>query len=749
MHVNNGTSVNKAVTPSTSASLLEMASPVDVSSTPGTSLQSTDTTDKTESDRQHCQRTTWRDVAGAPALVSRPTSGSVTNDETPEAASGDLAVDNHHKPSETVRSHRSNSKMTVNCPIKAASKSEVRDYHATNMDVTTVMVTLEGYLKQLAPSVKVEKLTPRFPQRYSSFKVLVLQSEASNILKCEIWPAVVRVNQFSPSKGGRGDKLMSKVSYLPEDAFSLFYFNSQVLGNKTDDLALFLMENDFDFVCITEHRLDEQQIKTLNMNGYNIASFYCGSRNRYGGVALMAKNTIIVMETSPETRTIRERKRPQWMQDYEVSFYSEDELPIPTNIEEVMTSEDKAKWQEAIDKELKVLSENNTWDMVPWPSADTKVIDSKWVFKKKSDDEYKARLVARGFQQESSEELYDIYASVAKLTTFRMLLVLSGRIGKTVHQMDVRSAFLYGDIEEEVFMSLPGNNKTNSEFVCKLNKSIYGLKKSPKCWNKKFNSVMKSEGFSRSENDFCLYSKCLESKELYVLLYVDDVLVLGTDDDQVNSLKKLLNSKFFMKDLGTVSNYLGIEVKQDLKEGIIELSQVNYLRNVLKRFNMHEYKPVKTPLESNPDVRIFVSEENNLVLQKKCRQIIGSLMYAALGCRPDICEPVSLLSQFQDKANENLYRALKRILRYIQGTLDFILTYELKNDCKILCGFVDSDWAGDTIDRKSTTGYVFKFFGYTISWASKKQQTVSISSTESEYVALSLAVTEACWLRKF
>lgn len=444
----------------------------------------------------------------------------------------------------------------------------------------------------------------------------------------------------------------------------------------------------------------------------------------------------------------REIKKPAWMQDYDMSeadmcFYSNEEEPV--TLEEAVSGKNSVQWKKAMEKELTVLRENNTWSEVPWP-VNKKVIESKWVFKIKNENDFKARLVARGFQQESSDDLYDIYAPVAKLTTFRILLVVAIKLCKPIHQMDVRSAFLYGDINEEVFMTLPSKNRENSKTVCKLNKSIYGLKKSPKCWNTTFDNLMKSEGYVRSENDHCLYSKCTNDSRLYILIYVDDLLILGTNRQEVNNLKVLLSNNFCMKDLGIISQYLGITVRQNLDEGYTELSQENYLKKILQKFGMQDCKPINTPIDVNTDFN-FKNTENDPDLQKLCRQIIGSLMYAVQGCRPDLCECVSLLSRYQDKANNNLFKALKRVLRYVKGSLDLKLIFKPDN-MNNLCGFVDSDWGGDIYDRKSTSGYVFKLLNCTILWASRKQQCVSISSTESEYIALSLAVSEACWLVK-
>lgn len=231
-------------------------------------------------------------------------------------------------------------------------------------------------------------------------------------------------------------------------------------------------------------------------------------------------------------------------------------------------------------------------------------------------------------------------------------------------------------------------------------------------------------------------------------MYVDDLLILGTSQKEVDKLKDVLSENFSMKDLGIISQYLGINIKQNLKEGFTELNQEKYLQCVLKRFDMQDCNSISTPLENNLDVKSLTCKDSDPKMQKLCRQIIGSLMYAALGSRPDLCESISLLSRFQDKAGTCLYKALKRVLRYIKGTLNLTLMFRPNKNIDVLCGFVDSDWGGDTVDRKSTTGFIFKMFNCTISWTSKKQQSVAISSTESEYVALSLAVTEACWLRK-
>lgn len=418
----------------------------------------------------------------------------------------------------------------------------------------------------------------------------------------------------------------------------------------------------------------------------------------------------------------------------------------PKTYREAMNSPDACKWQEAIQRELKTLKNNNTWSICDMPDNE-KVISSKWVFKIKrnnSNIQYKARLVARGFEQNDILNLNDVYAPVAKLSTFRLFLAIATKSKLYVYQMDVTGAFLYGEIEENAYISLPDGAYDNDKNIVKLNKSLYGLKKSPKYWNEKFNSIMIREGFKRSKCDPCLYSKCNDSEQIYVLLYVDDMLMFGSNEEHISNLKSMLNKEFEMKDLGLISEFLGINVKQNLKTNVTELCQKNYLENVLKRFHMYDCKPISTPMDQNFNCKELENDKCKGNIENICREIVGCLMYAASGTRPDICVAVSILSRYQDCASNMLLINLKRVLRYIKHTLNYRLVY--KCDDSNLVGFCDADWGGDLRDRKSTTGYCFMYSNCLISWCSKKQSTVSLSSAESEYVAMSMAGSEACWI---
>lgn len=464
------------------------------------------------------------------------------------------------------------------------------------------------------------------------------------------------------------------------------------------------------------------------------------------------ENTTETSRDKNSTENKRMRRQPRWLNDYETNFEDCNDpetnfLSInnePNSYEEALQRDDKENWLKAIEKEIKTLKENNTWTEVKECPKDVEIVSSKWVFKIKEDLEggkqYKARLVARGFEQTSCDS--EIYAPVARLTTFRLFMIIANKMKLPVHQLDVTGAFLYGDIDETVYMKLPDGTK------CKLNRSIYGLKKSPKYWNKKFDTFMRNEKFDRSKNDLCLYTRWHNGKSLFLLIYVDDLLIFGNDENEIENFKLLLNHNFKTKYLGLASNYLGISIKQDTNKGITVINQQKYLEKVLGKFGMSDCKGADTPIDQNFDFRTLQREKSESeLIEKQCRQLIGSLLYAVSGTRPDLCVSVIFLSRYQHCASTALYKALKRILRYIKSTLNLSLIYTCNLESE-LKGFVDADWAGDTRDRKSTSGYILTLHDCIISWLSKKQIAVALSSSEAEYIALSIVITEAFYLKK-
>ena len=420
----------------------------------------------------------------------------------------------------------------------------------------------------------------------------------------------------------------------------------------------------------------------------------------------------------------------------------------PSTINEAKRRVDWLEWQKAINSEYQSLIKNNTWTVCDLPKG-RKAISNKWVFKLKrkadgSIDKYKARLVARGFSQKPGFDYNETYSPVAKLVTLKILLAVANHKGMHIHQMDVKCAFLNGELEEEIFMHLPeGFGEKNK--VCKLNKALYGLKQASRAWNGKFNESIVKIGFRRCNADRCLYVKEQNGIICYVLLYVDDLLIFCRDMKTIVAVKKLLSEEFEMTDLGKANSFLGMQIEQDIENGTIVINQTEYLKKVLHKFKMQDCKPKATPMEKGLHLE---KGDANKCSNHPYRELIGCLTYAHCTTRPDICAATGYFSRFQSCFNENHYNHAKRILNYIKATIDLKMHFKRDEKAETLVGYSDSDWAGDKNDSKSTSGYVFKLFGNTVSWASRKQQTVAKSSTEAEYMALSDALGECDWIKK-
>ncbi|KAH9754792.1 Integrase catalytic domain-containing protein [Citrus sinensis] len=321
-------------------------------------------------------------------------------------------------------------------------------------------------------------------------------------------------------------------------------------------------------------------------------------------------------------------------------------------------------------------------------------------------------------------------------------------------QLDVKTAFLHGDLEEEIYMIQPCGFRVagKENHVYKLIKSLYGLKQSPRQWYKRFDQFIQGQKFTTSEHDHCVYfRRLLDGAFIYLLLYVDDMLIASKNRDEIERLKKQLASEFEMKDLGDAQKILGMEIRRDKNNGSVWLTQKSYLKKVLERFGMDDKtKPVCTPLA--PHFKLSSSscprsqEERDYMARVPYASAVGSLMYAMVCTRPNISQAVSMVSRYMYNPGKNHWLVVKWILRYLYGTIDVGLLF--KKDCGQQCvGYCDSDFAGDLDKRRSTTGYVFTLGGGTISWRSILQSTIALSTTEAEYMAATEAVKEAIWLK--
>jgi hypothetical protein len=308
------------------------------------------------------------------------------------------------------------------------------------------------------------------------------------------------------------------------------------------------------------------------------------------------------------------------------------------------------------------------------------------------------------------------------------MLFVSTAFDFEVEQMDVKTTFLHGDLEEEIYMQQPEGYavKGKKELVCKLKKSLCGLKQSPRMWYQKFDTYMLELGFTRSKEDHCVYFKLIGDHLIYLVLYVDDILLIGNNKEIIQDVKTQLSSKFDMKDLGASNFILGMEIKRDRKKMKLWLNQRKYVETILQRFNTQECKPVKVPIhvgvKLSADQCPKTHEEEDMS-HVPYASAIGSLIYAMVCARPDIAHAVGVFSRYMSKLGKEHWTAVKRDFNYLRGTASYGLCYEGRPELDRVVdihGFLDADWAEDLDRRRSTSGYVFNLFGGAISWMRKR-----------------------------
>eukprot|EP00253_Pinus_taeda_P021368 PITA_21368 len=411
------------------------------------------------------------------------------------------------------------------------------------------------------------------------------------------------------------------------------------------------------------------------------------------------------------------KRPPKRYDDYvtSVAFTANENEPLC--YQEAVEGSKSEKWKAAMKDEMMALGKNGTWDLVELPK-DKKTVGCKWVFKLKrgvndTEDRYKARVVVKRFSQKEGIDFHEIFSPVVKIVSIRIVLALVSLLDLELQQLDVKTAFLHGDLDEEIYMEQPEGfvQHRNKKFVYRLKKSLYGLKQSPRQWYKKFDSFMLSQKYIRSEYNHCVYFKQLSDGMFIILvLYVDDMLLESKSIVEINRLKAQMARTFDMKDLGVARHILGMEIFRDRSNGKLWLSQEKYIEKILLRFGMNNVKPVPVPLASHFKLSSSLcpntDEEKEYTSRIPYANVVGFLMYAMVCTRPDISHAVGVVSRY-----------------------------------------VDSDFAGDLDKRRSTSEYVFTLAGGAISWMSKLQNIVTLSTTEAEYIAASHACKEAIWLK--
>ncbi|KAJ9543634.1 hypothetical protein OSB04_023341 [Centaurea solstitialis] len=404
-------------------------------------------------------------------------------------------------------------------------------------------------------------------------------------------------------------------------------------------------------------------------------------------------------------------------------------------------------WFMAMQEEINQFVRLKVWRLVPRPEGKS-IIDTKWIFKNKKDEDNivvrnKARLVAKGYRQQEGIDYNETFAPVARIEAIRMFLAYAAHKDFTVYQMDVKTAFLNGVLKEEVYVSQPEGfvDQDHPDHVYILDKALYGLKQAPRAWYDSLSQFLVGSGYSKGKIDNTLFIKREGEHIMLVQIYVDDIIFGSTCPKFCDTFSKLMMTRYEMSMMGELNFFLGLQVKQ-LSAGIF-INQAKYIKDILKKYNLENAKIMKTPM--SPSCALDSDPDGTAVDVTTYRGMIGSLMYLTAS-RPDIMFSTCLCARYQSKPKVSHLKAVKRIFRYLKGTINLGLWYP-KGSGYELTGYTDADHGGCKLDRKSTTGHIQFLGDKLVSWASKKQNCVSLSTAEAEYVAAASCCSQIIWMR--
>lgn len=450
---------------------------------------------------------------------------------------------------------------------------------------------------------------------------------------------------------------------------------------------------------------------------------------------------------------------------FDVLIWQRPEDPewLPQTCEEAIKCDEGPEWEKAIDEEYNQLIERGTWHLEELPIG-REAVGCKWVFDRKKDKKgniikYKARLVAQGFSQKPGVDYMDsgTFAPVMHFETLQTMLALATINRWDVWQMDVKGAYLNGWLKEEIYMKQPAGYDDGSGCVCQLIKTLYGLKQARNEWNNEFDGTMKDLAYTNTCSKYCCYIRQQGENFAIVLVWVDDLVVFTNSPAESDRIERELKQKFEIKTLGEPSLLLGMKITRDKENQITMLSQAHYVDKILHRVGLQDANPISTPLDPNVNLENTEAKQDELGNDQEFdhdwasgiyARAIGSLMYVAIGTQPDIAYTVHTLAKFTKSPQSKHWTAIKWIFCYLKGTHGFSLTYggpEHIRSTKVSM-YCDADWASSA-DRKSISGYVFLLAGGAVSWSSKKQATVALSTAEAEYVAATHAAKQVLWHR--
>ncbi|KAE8703262.1 Dynamin-related protein 5A [Hibiscus syriacus] len=427
-------------------------------------------------------------------------------------------------------------------------------------------------------------------------------------------------------------------------------------------------------------------------------------------------------------------------------FFTAEEEDVPTTINVALKS---PHWSTAVHEEYNALQKNGTWSLVNLPEGRT-TVGCKWIFRIKRNPDgtvlrYKARLVTKGFSQTPDFDFGDTFSPVVRFSTFNTVLSIVVSKGWELRHVDINNAFLHGDLNEDVYMQQPPGFEQTDEsgkpLVCKLLKALYGLRQTPRNWHIKLKESLLQLGFTVSRADSSLFVKQSSNGYMYVLVYVDDIVITGQSSTLIEETVSLLQARFSLKDLGDLSFFLGIEVQRI--NGSILLSQKKYILELLEKTGMMAAAECATPMVAASKLSNATGDLLNNA--SDYRSIVGSLLYIC-HTRPDISFSVGQVAQYMHAPREDHFVAVKRILRYLRATLNFGLFFSPVESGQNIVAFADADWGASIDDRRSITGYGVFLGKCLVTWCSKKQKTVSRSTMEAEYKSVADAAADIAWV---
>ena len=439
-----------------------------------------------------------------------------------------------------------------------------------------------------------------------------------------------------------------------------------------------------------------------------------------------------------------------------------EKIEPPQTFEGAMRSPYAEKWMEACKEEMEGLQNNQTWKLIDNP-GDHPVLTGKWVFATKvlspTQVRFKARWVARGFTQQYGVDYKETFAAVMHAQSWHILIALAAQTGFKIRQFDVSNAFLNGKLTEKIYIEQPHGFAVGQNKICRLTKSLYGLKQAANVWNQELEHILTNQmHFTQIVSDSVVFVRNTDQGKVIVGGHVDDLLVLAPTNDHLDQFGKELASHLKIK-FGDLEVFLGVEVEQDPTTGTISIHQHRKIVSLLTDCGMIDAKPVSTPMQPNVNLSRAdcptTAVERHGIDATEYRSIVGKLMHIMTMSRPDICAAVKQLAEAFDNPGMNHINALRWLLRYLAGSRDFVITYlgwkdprRTKSNVK-LHGYYDADWARDEHDSKSRSGYVFLIGGGAVSWWSGKQNIVATSTTHAEYVAQDSATRELVWILEF